>query len=265
MPLIFFRLPDTIFYVKKINLQADKRKIFGRGIKKLRKQGILPANIFGKDIKSLALQLDEKSFLAVYKQAGETSIIDLNIDKKISYPILITTVQYHPVTDALLHVDFRKIDLKEKVQVAVPIEIVGSAPGVVKGGVLVKIMSNIQVEALPTELPEKISIDISKLEEIGQSIAVKDLKIDSTKVKLLVEDENQLVIKIEEPAKEEVEEKPAETVAAEGAETAPVEGETAKTPGGVKSETKPTTGGTKPVTPAKTGSPTKPEAKPNKK
>lgn len=249
--------------MKKINLQADKRKTFGREIKKLRKQGILPANVFGKDIKSLALQLDVKNFIVVHKQAGETGIIDLNIDSKTSYPVLISAVQYHPVTDSLLHVDFRKIDLKEKVQVAVPIEIIGTAPGVTKGGVLVKIMSHIQIEALPTELPEKISIDVSKLEEIGQSIAVKDLKIDSAKVKLLVEDENQLVIKIEEPAKEEVEEKPAEVVPAEG-EAVPAEGE-AVPKEGAKAEAKPSQGSGKPSAPVKSGAPVKPEAKAEKK
>lgn len=205
--------------MKKLTLKAEKRKIFGRKVKKLRQEEILPANLYGKKIKSLALQLNLKEFLAVYSQSGETSIIELAITKEEKiHSVLIHNLQIHPVSDAPLHVDFREIDLKEKVQVVIPIELSGEAPAVNKGGVLVLLLKEIQVEALPTDLPEKFVVDVNKLAEIGQSLSVKDLQYDKAKIKLLVEDENLLVVKIEEPAKEEVEEKPAEVTPVEGEE-----------------------------------------------
>jgi large subunit ribosomal protein L25 len=240
--------------MKKLNLKAEKRKVTGRQVKKIRAEGLLPANLYGKKIKSLALQVNAKDFLMTYKQAGETGIVELNVDKDTKpHSIMIKNVQKHPVSDELLHVDFRQVDLTEKVQVAIPIEIIGQAPGVTKGGVLVNVMNEINVEALPMDLPDKFEVDISKLEEIGQFINVKTLKYDKTKVKLLVDDENQLIVKVEEPAKEEVEVKPVEAVPAEGTAA-----ETAK-PGEAKPEeakeaVKP---GAKPA--AKTA--TKPEAK----
>ena len=224
--------------MKKISLDVDKRDIFGRKLKHLRSQGVLPANLFGKKIKSLALKVDLKNFLTVYKQAGETSIVELIVGKnKEPHSVLIHGLQYHPVTDLPLHVDFRQIDLKEKVQVAIPIDIVGAAPGVTKGGVLVIIMDEVEIEALPADLPEKFTVDISSLEEVGQFIAVKDLKVDKDKIKLLVADENQLIVKVDEPAKEEVEEKPAEAVE-EGAE-AKTEEQTVEKGAEAKTEAKP--------------------------
>lgn len=200
----------------KLSLKAEPRKIFGRKIKKLRADGLLPANVYGKDIKSQALKIALKEFLSIFKQAGETGIVYLTVGKsQKTDPVLIHNLQLHPVSDQPLHVDFHKIDLKQKVQVDIPIELIGEAPGVAKGGVLVQLLDEVEVEALPTDLPEKFEIDISSLTEIGQSIIVKELKVDKTKVKLLI-DENQLVVKVEEPKKEEEEEKPAEEAPAEG-------------------------------------------------
>lgn len=228
--------------MKKLTLKAEKRKIFGRKVKKLRQKGILPANLYGKKIKSQALKVNLKDFLDVYKEVGETGIIQLVIDKKKEpYPVLIHNPQIHPVSDQPLHVDFHKVDLKEKVQVAIPIELIGEAPGVTKGGVLVQSTNEVEVEALPTDLPDKFEVDISKLKEIGQSIAIKDLKVDKTKVKILVEDENQLVVKVEEPRKEEEEEKPEEeeAPAEEGKEEEKKEEKEEKKPEEKKEEEKP--------------------------
>lgn len=203
---------------KKLGLKAEKRKLFGRKIKKLRQQGILPANLYGKKIKSQALKINLKDFLQVFNEAGETSIVELTVDKEIKpNPVLIHNLQFDPVSDEPLHVDFYRVDLTQKVQVNIPIELKGEAPGVAKGGVLVQSMDEVEVEALPTDLPDKFEVDISKLEEIGQSVDVKDLIVDKAKVKILA-DENHLVVKIEEPKKEE-EEKPAEEAAVEEVET----------------------------------------------
>jgi len=221
----------------KLKLKTEKRKLFGRKIKKLRQEGILPANVYGKGIKSQALKVDLKEFLTVYKEAGETGIIELGLAKeKKSRQVLIHNLQKHPVTDQLLHADFHQIDLKQKVQINIPIELKGEPPAVSKGGVLVQLMSEIEIEALPTELPGKFEIDISKIEEIGQSITVKDLKVDKKKVKILVDDEDQLIAKVEQQKEEKEEEKPVEETPAEGEEAK--EGEEAPAEGEKKEEAK---------------------------
>jgi len=218
----------------KILLNAQKRTILGRKVKKLRAEGILPANIYGKDIKSLAVQVDLKDFNTVFKTAGETNIVYLSIEKQKGKekPILIHNVQVDPVSDELLHVDFHQVDLTKKVTADIPLEIKGEAPAVEKGGVLVQLMDEVEVEALPTDLPDKIEVDVSKLAEIGDTIVLKDLKIDTKKVKLTEENLKTVVAQIEEPTKEKEEEKKPEAEVKEGGE--PKEGEppSAKAPEG---------------------------------
>jgi len=204
----------------KITLKVTSRKITGRKIRNLRKEGILPANIYGKDIKSQAVQLPTKDFKTAFKTAGETNIINLALDKESkTRPVLVHNIHLHPVTDEFLHADFHQVDLTKKVTVAVPLEMIGEAPAVSKGGILLQLVDEIEVEALPSDLPDKFEINISQLKEIGQTVNLKDIKVPD-KVKLMVDNLNQLVVKIEEPTKEEEkpEVKPEEEVPAEGEE-----------------------------------------------
>ena len=215
--------------MKKIQLQVEKREMLGRKIKRLRKEGILPANIYGKKVKSQAIQVDMAVFHNIYKEAGETGIVYLTLDKgKIERPVLIHNVQRDPVKDIFLHVDFHQIDLKEKVTAAIPVEIKGKAPAEDKGLVLLTLLDEIEVEALPADLPDKFEVDVSKLKEVNQGISIKDLEFSRDKVKPLVESEEELIVKINEPSPEE-EEKPE--IAPEGetpeGEAAP-EGETSE-------------------------------------
>lgn len=227
----------------ELKIKADKRKVFGRKIKKLRTEGLLPSNVYGKKLKSQALTVDLKEFLSIYKQVGETGIVYLGIkgeDK--ARPVLIHNLQKDPTTDCLLHADFRQIDLKQKVQVRIPIELIGEAPAATKGGVLVQVMNEVEVEALPTDLVDKIEVDISKLEEIGQSINVKGLKINTSKIKILVDNPEQVVVQVEQPKEEKEEVKPAEEVAPVEGEEKPAEGEEKVAEAGPKPETKPEAG-----------------------
>lgn len=222
-----------------IKLKVDSRKITGKKVKQLRAKGILPANIYGKGVKSLSISLALKDFNQIYKQAGETNIINIQVDKDTKLrPVLIHNIHLHPVTDEFLHVDFHQVDLTKKVSVAVPIEVIGESPAVSTGGVLVQLLNEIEVEALPADLPDKFTIDASKLAAIGAGVSLKDLKV-SDKVKIMVENLDELVVKIEEPTKEEekpVEVAPAAPAAAEG--ESPAETETAKPKEEIKPETK---------------------------
>lgn len=218
---------------EKLKLKADVRKISGRKVKKLRRENLIPANISGKNIKSLSIQISGKEFKTTFAKVGETGILELVVAKETkARPVLIHFVQIHPVTEDILHVDFRQVDLTEKVSVAVPFEITGISPAIAKGGVLIQLIKEIEVEALPNDLPEKFILDTSKLTEIGQGIALKDIKVDVSKVKIMSENLDELVLKIEEPTKEEVVEAPV-------VEAAPAEGEAAPAPEAKPGEKKP--------------------------
>lgn len=199
----------------KITLKSEKRELFGRKVKRLRKAGKIPANIFGKKIKSEAVSIDNKEFIEVFEKAGETQIIDLT-----GKPVLVSNTQVDPISGEYLHIDFRQVDLTEKIEAMVPVEIEGESPAEKQSlGTVVQQIHEIEVEALPTDLPEKIIVDASILVEVDQAIYVKDLKVDK-KVEIKTDLES-IVVKVEPPTKEEVVEVVAE-VPAEG-ET-PVEG-----------------------------------------
>jgi large subunit ribosomal protein L25 len=211
-------------------LNIEKRKVLGRGVRFLRRQGIVPANIYGKKIKSLAVQLTAKSFLPVFKEVGETSLLELKVEgEEKTRPVLIHAVQFHPLSGDPIHADFYEVDLKEKVTTKVPVELVGESPAIKdKIGILIQPLSEVEVEALPADLPEKIEVDISGLKAIDDVVLVESLKTGEG-IKVLTE-AHEVLAKIDALAKEEEIVAP---VAEEGAETeegAEAEGKEEKVP-----------------------------------
>ena len=214
----------------KTVLAAEKRTLEGRKVKNLRKEGILPGNVYGKKVKSQSVQVNLKDFQKTFKEIGETGLLTLQVgdDEK---PVLIHNLQLNPVTDEPVHVDFLQVDLKEKVEADIPVELIGESPAEKQAiGTVVQHINEIKVEALPTDLPEKFEVDVTTLVEVDQSIFVKDLKFDRSKVEIK-SDLEAIVAKVEPPQKEEViappapaeGEVPAEGTPAEGGE-APAEG-----------------------------------------
>src|SRR3989344_3554943 len=114
--------------MKRYELTAEPRKITGKQVKKLRREGILPANVYGKDIKSQSLQLPQDVFDKVFEEAGETGVIDLTYGKD-TIPVLIHNI-HTDYRNRVLHADFFKVNLKEKVKTMVPIEVVGESKAV---------------------------------------------------------------------------------------------------------------------------------------
>lgn len=177
-------------------LKVTDRKITGRKVKTLRAEGLLPANLFGKDIKSKSITVDRKGFQDVFKKVGETGLVELQMDKGKA-TVLVSNVQLHPVEDTVMHVDFRQVNLKEKIVASVPVEVVGESPAEKQGlGTMVQMINDLEIEALPADLPEKIDVNVGKLEEVDATILVKDLKVDTKKV-TIVDDPEGIVVKIE--------------------------------------------------------------------
>lgn len=210
--------------MKREKLKVEKRKVLGKQVKKLRRDGILPANIYGKNIKSTSIQVPLKDFEPVYKEAGETGLVDIDLEGKIT-PVLIHNVKtnFH---GNVLHADFFQVNLKEKVKAMVPIEVMGEPKAVTdKIGILMNILSEVEVEALPEGLPENIPVNVEHLANIDEQVTVADLKAPEG-VEILTEKE-QVVSKIGElVTKEAAEQAAADAAAAEAAsaETAPAEG-----------------------------------------
>jgi len=212
--------------MKRENLKVEKRKILGKKVRRLRKEGITPANVYGKDIKSQAVQLPAKDFMAVFAKSGETGLVDLDLEGKI-IPVLIQNV-YKDYRGNILHADFFQVNLKEKVKASIPIEAVGEPKAVVdKIGILMNIISEIEVEALPTDLPENIEVNVEHLANIGDQITVSGLKVPQG-VEVLT-DAGQIVAKIDELVSKEAQEQAAqEAAAAEAAKAEGTEGEAAE-------------------------------------
>lgn len=175
----------------KITLETQSRSITGKKVKQLRYQGLIPANIFGPSFNSASISVNERDFTNVYKMAHETGIVYLNLGKD-NIPTLIRNIQHHPVTQKILHVDFRKIDLKQKIEAAVPIELIGESAAVSQlSGVLLRQHDHLTIEALPEDIPQNIQIDISVIKNLGEEIKVKDI---SKSTKFLIKEDLDMVI-----------------------------------------------------------------------
>lgn len=188
---------------EKVKLEVEKRKVIGKKVKLLRRDGLLPANIYGKKTKSLAVQLPAKLFLSVFKEVGESGLLDLKVGgEDVARPVLVHDVHFHPVSNEPLHVDFYQVDLKEKVITKVPVEIIGESPAIKeKIGILIQPLSEVEVEALPGDLPEKIEVDISGLKAVDETITVDQVKAPQG-VQILTE-AKEVLAKIEPPVTQE--------------------------------------------------------------
>lgn len=199
-----------------MELKVQTRNIFGKKVKALRQQGLIPAELYGHGIKNLHLSLPAKEFKNVLKEAGESTVINLLTEDNKTLPVMIHDVKTDSLSGEILNVDFYQIKMSERIRVHTPIEFIGEAPAIkTKGGILVKTLKEIEVEALPNDLPRKIEANLIQLDEINKSISVKDLKI-SDRVKIFVSPETIVATVIEAKAEEAaVKAAPAETAAPE--------------------------------------------------
>jgi large subunit ribosomal protein L25 len=167
--------------MERVKLNAQKREETGKNkTKKLRKADVVPACLYKRGKETKNLKVDKRSlFHALHTKAGENVILDLLVkdDTKQARPVMIKEIQYHPIKDEVLHVDFSEISLTEKIKVNIPIATKGTAEAVTKeDGALEHIMWEVEVECLPTDIPEKIEVDVSAL-KIGDKVHIKDLNI----------------------------------------------------------------------------------------
>lgn len=155
-------------------LDTIERDSYGSSsAKKLRRQGMVPANFYFHGSGSLNLAIDRKT-LQLALQSGQ-HIFVINVGKKKQH-VQIKELQYHPVTDDIMHVDLMGFKMTEKISITVPLVIVGEAPGVKLGGILTQNLNLLDIYCLPADIPENIEVDISTL-DVGQHISVSDLVV----------------------------------------------------------------------------------------
>lgn len=194
-----------------MELQAQARTVLGKSVKTLKEQGLIPAEFYGRGFPNQTLIVARGEFEKVLKSAGESTVITLEVDGK-KHPSIIHDLQHDPISGEIIHVDFYGVHMDEKINAHVPVEFTGEAPAIkAHGGVLNKAVDEIEVEALPADLPHSFVVDVSILTEIDQSIYVKDIAVPKN-VKVVLDPETAIVT-VMPPIKEEEIAPPAVDVA----------------------------------------------------
>ena len=204
-------------------LSLDPRQVLGKQVKQLRRQGLVPANIFGRGFPSIAVQAPLTEFRRVVRGMDRNAVMHVQVaGESATRPVVIRKVHAHPVSREVLHVDLYQVDLTRRIHSAVSIVLTGTSEAVASGGVLVQSLTAVEIEALPMEMPSEFSVDVSVLTEFGQSVSVEDLTLPAG-VTMLTEP-TAAVVSVVAPRllteDEEAAEASAEAEAEEGAEGA---------------------------------------------
>ncbi len=199
-----------------LELTLDAREAQGKANKRLRRAGIVPGVVYGKGDGSTNVQVDAKTFEALYRAAGRTSVVKFHLPgASRATSGFIKSVQRNPLSGQAIHVDYYLVNLNVEMDVEVPIVFVGEAPAVEEtGGTLLHNLSSVHVKALPNDIPHEITVDVSVLRSLDVAIHVKDLSLNRDLVTVLTDGETLVATVV--PSRVEVEEEP---VVAEGEET----------------------------------------------
>lgn len=184
-----------------IELHAESRLILGKKTKQIRQNGILPAVLYGEGIETVAVGIPARDFERVYQEAGESTLLRLVVGAS-GHTVLIHDVAYDPLRGQPIHADFYAVRMDKALRVIVPIVFIGESPAVKnEGGILVKVAQELEVEALPADLPHELSVDLSALIAINSRITVKDLP-RGERVRIMAPPE-EIVALVEPPRSEE--------------------------------------------------------------
>lgn len=187
---------------KTFNLSAKKRETIGKKVKHLRQKGLVPAVLYGRDIKPESISIEKIQFIKIFNEAGTSSLIDLKIDSDKSFKVLSHEPQRDPITGDPIHVDFYRVRMDEKIRTEIPLNFTGESEAVEQlEGNLVTNKDAIEVECLPTDLISEIQVDISPLKTFEDTIKISDLKLpDSIEI---LHDQDEIIALVEEPRSEE--------------------------------------------------------------
>lgn len=185
-----------------LTLNAQERDLLGKKTKALREKGLIPAVLYGKKEKTVSISIPFKDFLKIWKEAGESTLIELALNDK-KETVIIHEVAFDPVKNIPIHADLYRVEMDKLIRAEVPLLFIGESAAVKNlGGVLVKVIREAEIEALPKDLPHEIPVDIAKLQSFDDQITVKDLSLPAG-VKV-AQEPNDIVAFVEEPKEEEI-------------------------------------------------------------
>jgi len=197
----------------RIELSVEPREVLGKKVKRLRREGLTPANIYGNNVVPTAIELPTEEVRQLLQSSSRNDIVYLKVGDEEPRSTFVRAVQRNPVTDVILHLDFYQISLKEKVRLRVPLHLVGVAPAVDQfSGTLLHALDYLTVEALPTDIPSHIDVDVAGLEQIDQSVHVSDLVVPP-ELEVLT-DQGLVVARVSPPAVERAEDEEEAAAAA---------------------------------------------------
>jgi large subunit ribosomal protein L25 len=203
-----------------ISLNARPRSETGRHVHALRREGAVPAVLYGHKIAPLSLAIDAKELDRVWHRAGRTHLVDIKVTGQMVHKALIKDLQFHPRSGHALHVDFFAVNLREKITADVPVIVVGDSPAVQQRlGQVQQVVSSLRVESLPADIPAQLTVDISGLTDVDQSVLLGQVELPKG-VALVHADLDEVVVKI---AQVRVRVEEAEVEAAAEAEEAAAE------------------------------------------
>ena len=203
-----------------LELTLDAREAQGKANKRLRREGLVPGVVYGKGEESTPVQVDAKTFETLYRAAGKTSVVKFHLPgRSRATSGLIKSVQRHPLSGGAIHVDYYLVNLKQEMEVDIPLSFVGDAPAVEEtGGTLLHNLSTVRVKALPGDLPHEIEVNVAVLTSLDVSIHVADLNLNRDLITVMTDGETLVATVV--PPRIEVEEEPVVAEGEEGAEGA---------------------------------------------
>lgn len=193
-----------------ILLKAKLREVTGRKVNQLRNSDLIPAVVYGHGFANKNIAIHYNEFIKAFEQAGESTLVDLQIDETDPFKVLIQDVQKDSVSDRIIHTDLRQIKMDEKIEAEIPLRFIGTPPAVKElAGIFVTPLTVLHIKALPVDLVHEIDVNVAGLAQFHDKIYVKDLQI-SDKLEVLNKADT-LVATVEPPRVEEkVEAKPEE-------------------------------------------------------
>jgi large subunit ribosomal protein L25 len=209
-----------------LELTLDARAAQGKANKRLRREGMVPGVVYGKGEGSTNVQVEAKTFEALYRAAGRTSVVKFRLPgARAATSGFIKGVQRHPLSGRALHVDYFLVNLNVEMEVDVPLVFTGEAPAVEEtGGTLLHNVSSIHVKALPNDIPHEVMVDVSVLKSLDVAIHVRDLSLNRDLVTVMTDGETLVATVVPPRVEEEPEPVVAEGEELEGAEAAEGEG-----------------------------------------
>ena len=177
---------------ERATLQAQKRTVLGKKVRQLRREGVLPGNVFGnQQHPSIAIQVDALEFAHMLKSHGRTTIYRLVIGPDGGEEtVLVRHIEREPVSGAIQHIDFMHVEMNQPLRVRVPIHLTGVAPAIKEfDGILLHQLDSIEIEALPANLPDALTLDVSGMTELNTPLYVRDVAVPTDVTVLTPEDE----------------------------------------------------------------------------